>query len=35
MHVREIGEVNTSRHKGKFPLGRPRRRWESSIEMNL
>jgi hypothetical protein len=40
-HVARIGEergayrVLVGRHKGKRPLGRPRRRWENNIRMDL
>jgi hypothetical protein len=40
-HVARMGEdrgvhrVLVGRHKGKRPLGRPRRRWEDNIKMDL
>jgi hypothetical protein len=40
-HVAHIGEgrgayrVLVGRHEGKRPLGRPRRRWEYNIKMDL
>ena len=40
-HVARIGErrgvyrVLVGKHEGKRPLGRPRRRWEDNIKMDL
>ena len=40
-HVARMGEgrgvyrVLVSKHEGKRPLGRPRRRWEDNIKMDL
>jgi hypothetical protein len=38
-HVAYIGEINAysimvGKHKGKRPIGRPRRRWEDNIRMD-
>jgi hypothetical protein len=32
---RDVYRVLVGRPEGKIPLGRPRRRWEDSIKMNL
>ena len=32
---REVHRVLVGKPEGKKPLGRPRRRWEDSIKMNL
>jgi CRISPR/Cas system-associated protein Cas7 (RAMP superfamily) len=32
---RKVYKVLVGRHKGKRPLGRPRRRWEVGIRMDL
>jgi len=34
-HGRGVYRVLVGRPEGKRPLGRPRRRWEDSIEMNF
>jgi len=32
---RGVGRILVGRPKGKKPLGRPRRRWEDNIKMDL
>jgi hypothetical protein len=32
---RGVYRILVGRHEGKRPLGRPRRRWECNIKMNL
>ena len=32
---RGVHRVLVGKHEGKRPLGRPRRRWEDNIKMNL
>jgi hypothetical protein len=32
---RRVHRVLVGKHKGKRPLGRPRRRWEDNIKMDL
>ena len=34
-HISLIEEILTGKHTGKRPLGRPRRRWEDNIRMDL
>ena len=34
-HVARMEEILTGKPTGKRPLGRPRRRWEDNIRMNL
>jgi hypothetical protein len=34
-HVRGIYRILVGRPEGKRPLGRPRRRWEDNIKMDL
>ena len=33
--ARGVHRVMVGKHEGKRPLGRPRRRWEDNIKMNL
>jgi len=33
--MREVHKVLVGKPEGKRPLGRPRRRWEDNIKMNL
>ena len=32
---RGVNKVLVGKHEGKKPLGRPRRRWEDNIKMDL
>ena len=32
---RSAFEISAGKHTGKIPLGRPRRRWEGNIRMDL
>ena len=34
-HRRRVYRVLVGKHEGKRPLGRPRRRWEDNIKMDL
>jgi hypothetical protein len=34
-HVASMGRVLVGKPKGKRPLGRPRRRWQSNIQMDV
>ena len=35
LHLRGVHRVLVGRPEGKRPLGRPRRRWEDNIKMNM
>lgn len=35
MHIREVHKVFVRKIEGKNPVGKPRHRWESNINMNL